>query len=329
MKVKAPGKLILSGEHAVVYGSPVLAIAVDRYITLSLAPQDTQTVTVLNQKHPLSTLSDIRIQLRKKYQAFLENEISIRQVLGDPSLLILFVLSLIVEKKQFDNGFIICLESNIPIGCGMGSSAAVIVSVLYAVSNYFSLEFLLDELILLGLEAENLQHGHSSGIDLRVSAHGGCIYLENKHAKIERREFSACPFYIVNTGTPITTTGECVAATANHFKKSKIGEDFTAVTKSIDQALKNDLSSFKAALRENHRLLNYIGAVPHKVQAFIKNIEESGGAAKICGAGAIAGDNGGIVLVSHDESDVLKSIASRFDYSIQPLKIEPRGVHVD
>src|SRR5260221_7671008 len=83
------------------------------------------------------------------------------------------------------------VQSDIPIGCGMGSSSATILSVMHAVSTYLKIQISPETLYQLALEAENMQHGHSSGFDLRVAQLGGCIYMHNQ--QIETRAAPAMP----------------------------------------------------------------------------------------------------------------------------------------
>jgi len=70
-----------------------------------------------------------------------------------------------------------------------------------------------------------------------------------------------------------------------------------------------------------------IGVVPESVQNFISHIEANGGAAKICGAGAVAGDRAGAVLVVSDDKHAVTALTSRFGYNIIPISGESRGVH--
>src|SRR5579872_7137709 len=109
-----------------------------------------------------------------------------------------------------------------------------------------------------------------------------------KEGKIIKRLTPSLPFYLVNTGIPLSSTGECVTQVQPFFHRSRRGEDFAAITELMDQALQNqDYKNFHTSIRENHRLLKEIGVVPEKVQRFIAELEEQGGAGKICGAGAV------------------------------------------
>ena len=104
--------------------------------------------------------------------------------------------------------------------------------------------------------------------------------------------------YLVQTGTPQTTTGECVSRVREQHANSPIWNDFEAVTNAMENALvTNNRRDIRDAVRENHQLLTRIGVVPEKVQSFIRDVEAAGFAAKVCGAGAVAGDAGGMVLV--------------------------------
>jgi len=335
MRVHAPGKLILSGEHAVVYGHPALAMAVNRYAvataTLEKSPHVSFNLSDLSYEHKLSlcALEQLKNRIKRKYKRFIKGDFKIRDVLQKPVELAQFAFSLFFETLniKLTHGVKIQVQSDIPMGCGMGSSAATILSIVHAIAHYLRIELPPEMFYRLGLEAENVQHGFSSGLDLRVSLHGGCMYI--KDGEIYSRSVPTLPMYMVNTGVPESSTGECVTAVAHHFKEKKIGQQFSAVTDGMDIALQaNDLLAVIDAIRENHILLSRIGVVPEQVQQFVGDIEQAQGAAKICGAGAVSGSKAGIVLVVTDDQSALEGLCARYQYSILPITGEARGVHV-
>lgn len=335
MKVLAPGKLILSGEHAVVYGHPALAMAVNRYVTATAVPQMLPFVSfdlsdlAYHRRLSLSALHHLKNRIKEKYQRFVHGDFKIRDVLHKPMELAQFALSLFFETLniKLTQGMKICIQSDIPMGCGMGSSAATILSIVHAIAHHLRIELSPDTFYRLGLEAENMQHGYSSGLDLRVSLHGGCLYV--KDGEMHTRTVPQLPMYLINTGSPQTSTGECVAAVAHHFKQTNIGDDFANVTAAMDAALQDArLDVVLQAIAENHQLLVNIGVVPAPVQTFVNELQKTGGAAKICGAGAIAGDAAGVVLALTDDEAALKKLCDRFHYDILPIAGESRGVHI-
>ena len=95
----------------------------------------------------------------------------------------------------------------------------------------------------------------------------------------------------------------------------------------MDAAIQQN-QDFSDCIRENHRLLTHIGVVPEKVQRFVLEVERLGGAAKISGAGAVLGDNAGLLIVLLQE-DELKKICEPFGFSILAIEGESRGTYVD
>lgn len=335
MKVFAPGKLILSGEHAAVYGKPALAMAVNRYVVAKVSPQVLPHVSfdlsdlAYERRVSLSALEQLKDRIKRKYKRFLEGDFKIREVLQKPMELAQFAFTLFFEtlNLKLTQGIKIHISSDIPIGCGMGSSAATILSIVHAVANHLRMNLSPDMFFRLGLEAENMQHGYSSGLDLQVSLYGGCLYL--KDGLVHSRPVPTLPMYIVNTGTPETTTGECVAAVAHHFKNTNIGDEFAAVTDAMDNALQeNNLNGVMEAITQNHELLVKIGVVPQAIQNFITDVQQVNGAAKICGAGAVAGNKAGIVLVVTEYESALAELCAQHKFDLLPVIGESRGVHV-
>jgi mevalonate kinase len=335
MKVAAPGKLILSGEHAVVYGHPALAMAVNRYVTATATPQAAPHIAFdlsdfsYQRRVSLSTLESLKDRIKANYHRFVKGDFKIRDVLQKPVELAQVALSIFFEvlNIKLTQGVKIHVESTIPMGCGMGSSAATVLSVVHAVAKHLDMNLTPEMFLRLGREAENMQHGYSSGLDLQVSLYGGCHYLEA--GQLQSRNIPSLPLYLVNTGSPSSTTGECVESAARYFRLSHIGAEFAAVTTAMDAAFQaNHVANVQAAVRENQALLTTIGVVPQTVQQFIAAVEALGGAAKVCGAGAVTGEQAGVALVVTEDEAALRALCDRLQYSLLPIVGEARGVHL-
>lgn len=329
----APGKLILSGEHAVVYGRPALAMAIDRCAQSVISPGklDLISFNLLDLKEcdsfTLRTLNEVRTRLARNYQLFLSGDLGIRDVLHKPIELFEFAFITLLDglHLKFGDGLDIATSSNIPMGCGMGSSAATVLSMLRAIGHYFRVEFRPDWVLKYSMEAEKLQHGFPSGVDSYISLHGGCALFRN--GKADSVPLPRLRLYLVNTGTPAATTGECVVSVKQKFANDPIWNDFEAVAIELEKALRsNDRELFQRMIAENQRLLDRIGVVPEKVRRFVADIEAREGAAKVCGAGSVLGDKGGMVLVISEAPPV--ELAKQYGYELLSVRGDPLGARI-
>jgi mevalonate kinase len=322
-----PGKIILSGEHAVVYGCPAIALAINRYVEVEAAfdekPELIVDIANFNEQiaFPNHNLATVLAEIRQRYKEFQAGERSIREVLDDPYQLIHFVFAQLHERapQLADLGIYLKINSHIPIGSGLGSSAAIILAIYDALVPLLNITITESELFTLALEAENLQHGYSSGLDLRICHYGGALIYENN--KVTRLTIPDFTFYLVDTGHPESTTGECVSAVKSYFENDEIKQQFSNVTHKMIDALKQaNISELIDSVRINSRLLENIGVVPTRVRHFIHAIEAAGGAAKICGAGSIVGDNAGMLLVITERNDP-QTICDYYGYELLEVKM--------
>jgi mevalonate kinase len=331
-KAIAPGKLILSGEHAVVYGQPALAMAVNRYAQAWVSEQHGRFIAfdLLNLQYhknmTMKALHKLKQRVQTSYEGFLRGEVHIRDVVKIPGELSKYAFTHLLEKvnHQLADGVKLSTHSDIPVGCGMGSSAAMILCVMHAIALQQGLHLSPESYLEHAKETENLQHGKSSGVDLQVSLRGGCLRFQQ--GVVHSRSLPDMPLFMVNTGKPQSTTGECVSAVASKVDHPVILADFAAVTNAMDAAIElQNLAEFQRCIRTNHQLLVNIGVVPEKVQQFITAIEQSGAAAKICGAGAIRGEAAGIVLIAAESMP--QQICEQFGYQVEAITGDRLGLH--
>lgn len=333
MKAVAPGKLILSGEHAVVYGRPAVAMAIDLSAQTTITPAAGSDIafSMHNFDHresfKMRALREMNKRIQTNYHLFLKGELGIREVLVKPVELLQFAFITLLDglHLKIDHGVDIGLSSTIPVGCGLGSSAASVLSELRAVGHFLRVDFRPDWHYKYSLIAENMQHGYASGVDSYVSLHGGCVRFQNgEGVKIA---MPSIPVFIVNTGTPETTTGECVSEVRKQFEHDSIWQDFEGVTEEIAAVIGGrNMEAIQAAVRENHKLLCNIGVVPERVQQFIRDIESAGGAAKICGAGSVSGQTGGVVMVIAEKPPI--ELCRRYHYPLTAVRGDPLGVRI-
>jgi len=308
--IKVPAKLILSGEHSVVYGAPALALPIKRFMQIEIENHTANKFFFdfvdfnCTTEFDFTYLTKIQWDIQKRYQDFLNHKCTITNVITTPQQLALYAVGFFIKELDIclnNKGLRIIIRSDIPVGRGLGSSAALITGLLNALLSFFSLSISDTKRFLLLKQVEDIQHGNSSGLDLHVVSSDKMLLFTQD--KIVTRSLPNITFSLVDTGMPASTTGECVAAAKRYFKNTKLMEwgllaEFSAVTLELDNALQqNDLKNAQYCIRENHKLLRTIGVVPEKAASFISELEKLGLAAKICGAGAISGDNAGVVLI--------------------------------
>lgn len=309
MRARAPGKMILSGEHAVAYGADALAIAVQQYTTIEFTPSNidnclnTQFAGVdAGASYSLDALDALKHELDLRYEAFVNGDQPIQSVLTNPNDLAIYTISTLVnhisnrQTQLNPKSGLLHTQSNIPTGAGMGSSASAIAATLALYETLLDKPLTVDQRFDYVRFCERLQHGKGSAIDAACVTFGGANVLRDR----KRISTDICldqHWYWLHAGKPQTGTGECVAFVREHYGKDQPRWDaFTATTRAMEKALQvGDNPS--DMIRENHRLLQTIGVVPAKASALIADIEAIGGNAKISGAGAIAGDAGGLVLM--------------------------------
>ena len=333
MRAIAPGKLILSGEHSVVHGEPALAMAIDRSAQTVLR-QDAGNGVSFNvqgieagRSYTLLALQDFKRRVKNNYELFLDGKIGIRDVLTKPIDIFKYgyILTLDALHHKIDEGICVKIRSNIPVGCGLGSSAATVLSELRAIGHYLRVDFKPQWYYDFSLEVEKMQHGFPSGVDSYISLNGGCARFQNGEAVSV--PLPQMQMFLVETGTPESTTGECVVQVGDQFGGSSIWSEFGDVTRAFESGIcTNNAEVVRALVRENHKLLCKIGVVPFRVQSFVAELEAIGGSAKICGAGSIRGDAGGVMLVLADEMP--KALCERYGYKISPLRGDPLGTRV-
>ncbi|MCU0858192.1 MAG: hypothetical protein MUC65_07305 [Pontiellaceae bacterium] len=333
MKAIAPGKLILSGEHSVVYGKPAVAMAIDRNVTATIEETTDGQVSFdlpdvsSHDSFTLLALRDFKRRALNNYHLFLEGKMGIRDVLYKPVDLFKFGFITVLDglHRKMDSGIVIKLKSSIPVGSGMGSSAASVLSELRALGHYLRVDFKPEWYYEFSLETEKLQHGYPSGVDSYISLHGGCAAFQNGQARSV--PLPRMKMYLIETGAPEAATGECVMQVKEQFQSDRIWDDFETVTNEVEKAVReNNSELMRSLLRENHRLLCRIGVVPQKVQQFVGDVEAAGGAAKICGAGSVRGQSGGVVLVLADFMPA--ALAEKYGYKVSPLRGDPLGTRI-
>jgi mevalonate kinase len=340
VRASAPGKVILMGEHSVVYGAPALVGAVDLRVDVELTPvaaldrqasgvsfvlDDTASAAAAGAPLRLSwsEILQLSVQAREAWSAggavSLE---SLTRLSGEQAFLVVALgeaSRLLAGASQGSIEFLPELQlrvaSEIPIGAGMGSSAAVAVAVVGALAGSAGWVVKFEVIDAVALDIERRQHGRPSGIDHSTVLRGGVLWFEASKTgfdvewmieplDLDQRDFAQ--FHLFKSGRPENTTGETVAAVARYLESQPT--EFERVLGSMEEATRQfrqalvERADPRPSMRTFQRCLEQIGVVPDRVRDLVRRVERKGGAAKISGAGAITGSGGGALLVYHPEA---------------------------
>jgi mevalonate kinase len=277
VKVFVPGKIILSGEHSVVYGYPALVASLSKGITVKL----------------------MEGKGKKDYK---NDEIGlIRKAIG-------------VAGGKF-NGLDLKIESDLPVGAGLGSSAAIAAGVIKAVKKLNGKKISDEKLFDLTMECERLAHKNPSGVDPAAVIYGGLIkYIKNK-GLVGLKTKKTVKFLLFDSGKPKETTGEMVELVEKRYKSGtkKVEEIFKkiwSVTETIQLNLEDD-KKLKKLIDENGKLLESLGVVSKKVIRLSQDLRKINCGVKITGAGGLTGGSGMVLVKSLGYSKPKKFLEDR------------------
>ena len=264
----APGKIILFGEHAVVYGKPAIAIPVSsmRASAWSEPGEGKLTINAIDLNEKIS----------------LENKTSQFSVLAQ---------TLLAKTKQSEPNLTINLTSKLPQGSGMGSSAATSTAVCKALSNYLGVDLEKNQISELVFDAEKVVHGTPSGIDNTVVAYESPVYFIKGN---EPMTFdSGRTFHLVIGDTGIeSSTKETVGNVRAMWKKEPnlmngYFNEIENITKGGKMAIEEgNVERVGELMNDNHELLNKIGVGHPELEKLVELSLKSGAiGAKLTGGG--------------------------------------------
>ncbi|MDP1553124.1 MAG: mevalonate kinase [Methanobacteriaceae archaeon] len=194
----APGKTILFGEHAVVFGKPAIAAAVDRRAI----------VTVNSKKSNIN--SNITFQSRSlDLKAELDLDKGHIKLIRGQSGILNYVMETLF-KKHDGSPIDIQLEMKMPVGAGLGSSAAVTVATIAALDDFHNRKIEISQIAKVAHKVELTVQGAASPLDTAVSAHGGLIFL-SKNFEIVPLKSDLKDYIVIGYTSNRGNTGEMVA----------------------------------------------------------------------------------------------------------------------
>ena len=248
---RAPGRVCLFGDHQDYLGLPIIACAIDRYITISGEPNDKDYFEFILPDLKEDESVRFRESVRRPTQnSHLSNAIKVVKRYGcNP-----------------DKGYTITITGDIPINAGLSSSSAVVVAWVQWLLYTFNCDHEITQRFIgqLAYEAEVLENNSSGGkMDQFTSAIGGTIFLETDHASHHTSLTHEITGLIIGvSGVPKDTEGLLGDLKGNQQrvidKVRKADSNFTIATATIDDfevhkhMLSGDEQRFLYAAIKNH-----------------------------------------------------------------------------
>lgn len=271
----APGKVILFGEHAVVYGRPAIAVPVAQVrarAAVFAEPRDSSGRVLVEApdiglSSPLDELPDghpLGLAIHKTLQAF--------HITSPPS-------------------FTLRVTSSIPLASGLGSSAAISVAIIRALSSFLGRPLDDDTVSAIAYEVEKIHHGTPSGIDNTVVTYARPVYF----ARGQRIELLRVPqpftLIIGDTGVASSTAAVVADVRARHDAGPQHYEGLFDAAAQITRQARQLIESGRVhelgpLMDANHALLVELGVSSPELDRLVAAAREAGAkGAKLSGAG--------------------------------------------
>ena len=302
----APAKIILFGEHFVVHGTKAILAAIDKRVTVTSTFTENKIIKINSELGTTEVpISSSHEEVKSEFRPFI------------------FLANKIINSDQNVNGLEITIDSDIPIGVGLGSSSACCVAAAASISELFK-ELSSEEILNLSIEAEKTIFPDTSGADCTVCTYGGMI----EYPSIEKIDNTFdLNLLIANSMIPHNTKNS--VEKVNKFKKNdeeRFSELCDLETKLIDEAVmamkNNDATVLGLKMLENQKYLEEIQVSNDILHDMISSLKEISIGSKITGAG----DGGCIIALVNDENMSKVPALLGKDKECFSAKLDTKGV---
>jgi len=326
--VSAPGKLMLLGEHAVVYDHPCLVTAVNQRMKV--------TVEILAVPQLQLEAPDVHVYEYKKSM----KDIGTGDIPKGAKFVEVAVKNLFQQKKilrftQNDTGYFglhITTSSEFSSQFGFGSSSASTVCVVKALSELFEIKLTNKEIFDIAYKTVLDIQGKGSGFDVAAALYGGTLYFMTGGKVIKPLTLSDLPLVVGYSGVKADTVilvNQVKEKFANNPKR--LEEIYMEIEQLVEHARgamdKKDWEQVGKYMNKNQMLLQELGVSIPKLDNMIDGAVKAGAfGAKLSGAG---GGDCMIALVSEKtKQDVSKAISSAGGEVI-PVTAHAEGARIE
>ena len=277
ISISAPGKIILFGEHAVVYGRPAIAAPVSQVRATAVAePNDQAGIRLVAPDLGTDTLLA---------EADQEDPLAaaVWQVIQEVNL---------TELPDFT----LTVTSQIPIASGLGSGAAISAAVIRSVAAFLGFSSLITNewVSSLTYQVEKIHHGTPSGIDNTVVAYERPVYFVRRQPQNQIEPFSvAAPLRLLVADTGVSSSTKVVVGDVRRqwemdkLRFEKLFDDCGKIAMSARSAIEaGDISAVGRLMNENQVLLRDMTVSCLDVEMLVGAAQSAGAlGAKLSGAG--------------------------------------------
>ncbi len=291
----AAGKVILFGEHAAVYGRHALALPITDAVHASVEAAESVTTLTIPCWGIHSSMDEVEPQ-------------------GVNAAVRLILDQLDLRTAHFS----IFVDSILPRGMGLGSSAAVAVAIIRAICDAADLSITNEQINAIAFECEKLAHGTPSGIDNTLSTFAEPVLFRNDGTlRIEPLDLDENPPLVIAHGDQAGLTSEQVAGVRARRERSP--ERYDAIFDEMDRISLAGMGLLRSksykelglAMNVCHGLLNAIGVSTPDLERMVSLARQAGAAgAKLTGAGG----GGSIVALCPDAVESVQSTLQRAGY---------------
>ncbi len=306
VRASAPSQAFLLGEHAVLYGSPALALSIDKRSHVEASPLPKGEILIESELGVYKEGSKCNEDLVKLAEG-------LKELLG---------------RYGIDRGVHLRIRSEVPVSSGMASSASVAAAISKSIDALFNLGMSESELLNAVYTFERMIHGRASKTGPACAVLGGVIWVEWSDGEMRATSLGhkEVPIAIACTGEP-SWTKEMVERVSK--LREALPEIHERIVRSIsdlvfkgrDALESGDLKTLGSLMNINQGLLYSLGVSSFSIERIVWEARMRGAlGAKLSGAGG-----GGCVVILHEDPEGVASNLTSASISF-PARVSKRGV---